>query len=434
MLDATAHILVSLMALGMGLAFVSADRHSQTSRALAAGFAFTGLSIYLNVVFLARFPQPPSWSGWLALPETLAIICLLEWILRVRRTVPADVSLNTRTGDRVLRLGQVAGAAYGLFSLLWPEVRLQAFLRAGDQPAMFLSGGFWLFFAPILLAMLAGLVGILLLLNRRPDRAEAIRVLAMAGATPFLVAGFVLPLDAAALSAGIGEILFFVGAVHYHVLQGQRGQFMSRFLSPQVARLVSEQGLDQAMQESSREITVVCCDLRGFTAYAARRSSTEVLQVLREYYDASGQVVAEYGATIKDFAGDGILILVGAPLPVAYHATRALDMAARIREAVQRRAAQWSTPTQRLGIGFGVATGVVTVGVIGSSSRLEYTAVGSAVNLASRLCEQALDGEILVDARTTELADGARLQARAPLTVKGFAQPVPCATLEAEAA
>src|SRR5690606_5001387 len=115
---------------------------------------------------------------------------------------------------------------------------------------------------------------ILLLLNRRPDRAEAIRVVAMALATPLFVAGFVLPVEYAALVVVIGEIVFLIGAVHYHVLQGQRGQFMSRFLSPQVARLVSEYGLAQAMRESSREISVVCCDLRGFTRYAAAHPSS----------------------------------------------------------------------------------------------------------------------------------------------------------------
>ena len=429
--DSVAHILVSLIALGMGLAFVSADRGSRTSRALGAGFAFVGLSIYLNAVVLGRYASPPVWSGWLALPEALAMVCVLEWVLRVRSTVPAAADLNTRTGDRVLRLGQAAAVLYGAMALLWPELRLTSFLRAADQPELFRSAGFWMFFTPILLAMLAGLSGILLLLNRRPERSETIRVLAMAAATPFLVAGFILPLDAAALSAGIGEILFVVGAVHSLVLQGQRGQFMSRFLSPQVARMVAEQGLERAMQESSREVTVVCCDLRGFTAYASAQSSAQVLQVLREYYDASGRVVAEFGATIKDFAGDGILILVGAPLPIAYHAQRGLEMAAGIRSAVQRQTQRWSTPTHRLGIGFGVATGVVTVGVIGSASRLEYTAVGSAVNLASRLCEQAQDGEILVDARTVELAGDRNLQTRAPLRIKGYTELVTCALLPA---
>jgi adenylate cyclase len=430
MIDTTSHVLVSLIALGMALAFVSADRQSKTSRALAGGFAGVGLSIYLNVVVVSEYQIGPALAGWFALPETAAMVCILQWILRVRQTLPAAAHLDTRPGDRVLRVGQAAAVFYGLASVLWPELRAEQFIRAGEQPRLFLKPGFWLFFAPVLLAMLSGLMSTLLLLNRRPDRAEAIRVIAMAASTPFLVAGFVLPLNAAALSAGIGEIVFFVGAVHYHVLQGQRGQFMSRFLSPQVAHLVAEQGLERAMQESQREITVVCCDLRGFTAYAAQRPSTDVLQVLRAYYDATGRVVAEYGATIKDFAGDGVLILVGAPLPVPYHAQRGLEMAARIRDDVHALTLRLRMPGEpALGIGLGVATGRVTVGVIGSTSRLEYTAVGSAVNLACRLCEQAQNGQVLVDARTQELASGVLLQPLMPLVLKGFAQPVACAAL-----
>ncbi|WP_043113928.1 adenylate/guanylate cyclase domain-containing protein [Solimonas soli] len=424
-----AHTVVALVALGMGLAFVSADRRSPTSRALAATYAYIGISIYLNIVWTGEWTTAdgalPRWAGWFALPEAAATVTMLEWIIRVRRTVPVNLDLDTRFGDRVLRSGQLAGVIYGLVSLFWPDVRLTHFLRASANPALFLSGGFWLFAAPLLYAVAAGFVGILLLLNRRPDRAETTRVLAMAIAVPFLVTAFVLPVDAAAVSVILGEIIFFIGSTHYHVLQGQRGQFMSRFLSPQLAKLVGEQGLARAMQESQREISVVCCDLRGFTPYAAATPSSRVLQVLREYYDAVGAVVSEYEATIKDFAGDGILILVGAPLPIPYHATRALEMAQRIRDLGLALTERWSTPQHRLGIGLGVATGMVTVGVIGSASRLEYTAVGSAVNLASRLCEQAASGEILVDVRTADLAGSELLQAREAIVVKGFGEPVP---------
>ncbi|TXH04654.1 MAG: adenylate/guanylate cyclase domain-containing protein [Nevskiaceae bacterium] len=423
--EITPHILVSLMALGMGLAFLSADRDSLTSRALAAALAFVGLSIYLNVALIRDLHHPPPWSGWLALPETAATIAILEWLLRVRRTVPAAPGMNVTMGDRILRLGQGAGVLYGIFSLLWPEVRTQEFLRVATEPGAFRSWGFWLFATPVLFATFAGLVGILLLLNRRPDRAEKTRLLAMAGSIPFFLAGFVLPLNAAAITVVIGEIVLLVGSVHYHVLQGQRGQFMSRFLSPQVARLVSERGLVSAMQEKHLEITVVCCDLRGFTAYAQGHGSAQVLRVLRDYYDAVGQIVADFGGTIKDFAGDGILILVGAPLPVEQHARIGVEIARRIRVVATELTRRWSTPDHRLGIGIGVASGLVTVGVIGASARLEYTAVGSAVNLASRLCEQALHGEILVDSRTVELAGRDGMTPRPALDVKGFADSVP---------
>jgi class 3 adenylate cyclase len=277
----------------------------------------------------------------------------------------------------------------------------------------------------VLLAVLTGLLSGLLLLRRKPDRPELVRLIGVGGAVPFLIAGFVLRLDWAAVSLLVGEMIFLIGAVQYHVLQGQRGQFMSRFLSSQVAELVRERGLEGAMEQNYLEITVVVSDLRGFTAYAQAHPSSRVIQVLRDYYDAVGQVVADYGATIKDYAGDGILILVGAPLPMANHGAVALSIARRVREVCREVTARWSADRgRRLGIGVGVASGFVTVGVIGSASRLEYTAVGPAVNLASRLCEEAGDGEILLDARTHELAGELRLEALGPRTVKGFREPV----------
>jgi class 3 adenylate cyclase len=425
MVDITPHILVSLVALGMGLAFVSADRDSATSRALAAALCFLGLSIYLNVSLVRDLHHAPAWSGWLGVPEAATTIAVLEWLFRVRRTIPAARGMNVTAGDRVLRSGQVAGVIYAVLAILYPQVRAEEFLRAGVAPETFRKWGFWMFALPVLYSTLAGLFGVLLILNRKPDRAEKVRVLALAASIPFFLAGFVLTLNAAAISVVIGEIVLLIGSVHYHVLQGQRGQFMSRFLSPQVAKMVSERGLSSAMQQKQLEITVVCCDLRGFTAYAQAHSSSHVLEVLREYYDAVGKIVADFGATIKDFAGDGILILVGAPLPLDEHAKVGLEMARRIRIVATEMTRRWSTPTHTLGIGLGVATGMVTVGIIGSASRLEYTAVGSAVNLASRLCEQAHHGDILVDSRTAALAGGSDLEQRSPLGVKGFGAAVP---------
>ena len=428
MLAHSASIVVALVALGIGLAFLSADRRSPASRALALGFAAVGLSIYLNIVVETVWQSgraSPVWTAWFALPEALAVIALLDWILRVRRTVPVRVPLDTRFGDMALRSGQVAALLYGLFSLLWPELRSQAFLRAGTHPQQLASAGFWLFATPMVYAMLSAMVGIGLLLRRRPDRGETIRVLAMALAGPFLIAGLILPADLAAVSVALGEIIFFIGATHYHVLQGQRGQFLARFLSADVVRLVAEQGLRRAMQESQREISIVCCDLRGFTPFAAAQASSQVLQVLREYYDEVGAAVAEHGATIKDFAGDGVLILVGAPLPVPDHARRARELARRIRSGGLALAQRRGDAAHPLGIGIGIATGTVTVGVIGPNSRLEYTAVGSPVNLACRLCEQAQNGEILVDAGTAAQTGGVVLTAREAAPVKGFVGAVP---------
>jgi class 3 adenylate cyclase len=428
-------ILIALVAMGMAIAFSYADWASRTSRALSLTLAWLALAILGNSGFLYQYADSAVvLPGWLALPESAALLFGLEWLLRVRATVPAR-DLDTKTGDRMLRLGQAAALLYSLFSILFPELRARDFLFAASHPQALLRPGFWLFALPVLFGCCTGILSGLLLLNRRPDRPERMRVLAMGVATPFLVAGFVLRMDYASISIATGEMVFLIGAVQYHVLQGQRGQFMSRFLSSQVATLVRERGLRGAMEQNHLEITVVVSDLRGFTGYAQAHPSSRVIQALSDYYDVVGGIVADYGATIKDYAGDGILILVGAPLPVTQHAAVGLALARRVRQACEEVTARWGSGSHQLGIGLGVASGYVTVGVIGSSStRLEYVAVGPAVNLASRLCEEAGDGEILVDARTRELVGDGVLQALAPLAIKGFAGPVPVYALPAGAA
>jgi class 3 adenylate cyclase len=424
--DVTAHILVCLVALGMALAFISADRQSPTSRWLALSFAFIGIAIDLNIVVNIQW-DPPLWlQGLFAIPESLAIIALLEWIYRVRMTVPAG-DLDTRTGDVALRVGQALAVLYSVAAMLAPEWRNEYFYGALARGTA-MRWEFYVFAVPVFFSGLAGIASMLLLLNRRPDRPERVRVLAMLFAIPFMASSFVTPLEFTALAMIIGEIILFIGATQYHVLQGQRGQFMSRFLSPQVAELVRRRGLAQAMQENLLDITVMCCDLRGFTPYAQAHPSSDVLRVLREYYDAVGEVVARHGATIKDFAGDGVLVLVGAPLAQADHARVGVQLAQEVRTAVRPVVRRASSASHRLGIGVGVASGPVTVGVIGSSGRYEYTAVGPAVNLASRLCELAADGEVLLAAATIEqcgdCGHNAALQPRRPVTVKGYAEPV----------
>jgi adenylate cyclase len=421
MISIVPNLMVAIVAVGMALAFIVVDYQSPTSRALALGLVLLGLAIVSNVGYLYHRGDPP---GWLSLPEGAALAAALEWVLRVRRTLPGR-ELDVRFGDYLLRIGQAAAALYCLLSILYPEVRARDFLFAAASLGALRRSGFWLFAAPILFGALTGVLAGALMLARQPDRSERARVIALGTSLPFFIAGFILRLEWAAISILVGEMIFLIGAVQYHVLQGQRGQFLSRFMSPQVASLVHERGLSGAMQQNYLEITAVVSDVRGFTAYAQSHPSSRVIHVLREYYDAVGEVVARYGGTIKDFAGDGILILVGAPLPVPEHAAVGLAIGRDVRLAVQAITRKWSSERHRLGVGIGVATGFVTVGVIGSASRLEYTAVGPAVNLASRLCEQAADGEILVDGRTRELVAGVELEARTAVVVKGFAGEVP---------
>lgn len=426
----TAPVVVALTALGMSLAFVLADRRSPISRAMASFLAMVGMSIALAVLIaepLHRMRGVAFWDGLFALPEALAFYFAAEWLYLVRQTIPAG-KLNTRGADNFLRVAQGLAGLYGVLSLLFPHERLEYFINILRDNVLTVHPWFYGFAVPLVLALLLMTASGLLMMNRRPDRAEAVRGLTFLIGAPFMAASLILPLHIAPIASTIGLMICLVGGVQYHVTQGRRAQFMARFMAPQVAAMVSRRGLRSATEEQTLELSVVCCDLRGFTAFTAGTSSRQVIQILREYYDMVGAAATEFGGTIKDQAGDGVLILVGAPLHFEDHAQRALNMALRIREQGVALTQRWSGEELQLGMGVGVASGFVTVGVIGAASRLEYTAVGPSVNLASRLCSEAAHGEILVDERTHALlaAHGAvnHLREGEALKLKGFAQPV----------
>ena len=426
----TPHVITSLLALGMAIAFVAADRRSPTSRALGFFLGTVGMAIAVGTLVAPKVYAGgmPAWGGVLVVPETLAFVFAYEWLLRVRRTVPAR-NLYTAGPDRLLRVAQGLAILYGVFALAFPEQRAEHFsgellLEEGERRQWW----FYLFAGPLALSLLLSTFSGLLLLKRRPDKAEGLRVVAFVLGGPFMASGTVLPQDLSPIPTTIGMLIFLYGAVQYHVIQGRRAQFMSRFLAPQVAELVHQRGLRAATQENSLELSVVCCDLRGFTAFSKSTPPHKVIQILRQYYDVVGAAAARSGGTIKDQAGDGVLILVGAPVPFADHAQRALEMAKTIRADAMALVQRWSDADLRLGVGVGVASGFVTVGVIGAASRLEYTAVGPAVNLASRMCSEAEHGEVLIDQRTNELLDAlARERDLRPgeaLRLKGYEQPV----------
>ena len=429
--SATPHVITALLALGMALAFHAADRRSPTSRALAAFLSWVGIAIAVGTLvapaLLAGRPMPV-WAGIFAIPETLAFLFAYEWLLRVRRTVPSR-NLDTTGPDKLLRIAQFLALLYAAAALAFPVERAAHF--AGEillDPGETRSEWFYVFATPLALSLALASFSGLLLLKRRPDRGEGLRVVSFVLGAPFMASGIVLPQELSPIPTTIGMLIFFVGAVQYHVIQGRRAQFMSRFLSPQVAELVRQRGLRAATQESTVQLSVVCCDLRGFTAFSKSTPSHRVIQILRDYYDAVGAAAATYGGTIKDQAGDGVLILVGAPIPFPDHARRALDLARTLRRRAMALIDRWSDAEMRLGIGIGIASGYVTAGVIGAASRLEYTAVGPAVNLASRLCSEAAHGEVLIDQRTSELLDAASksefLRRGEALTLKGYEQPV----------
>lgn len=183
---------------------------------------------------------------------------------------------------------------------------------------------------------------------------------------------------------------------------------LKRFLAPQVAELVDRKGDDAILEGRRTEVVAVFCDLRGFTAFSARAAPEEVMSVLSEYYEALGAIITRYAATLTSFSGDGLMVLVNAPVPVAEPALRAVDLALEMQRSVQQLIVGWRARGHRIGFGVGLAMGPATVGRIGYESRFDYTAIGSVVNLASRLCASAADREILADTTVAEAVRGKR--------------------------
>ena len=414
---------VGAAGIGVAITYFFGDPRSPATRALAFAVGMVGLA---NASYPAQHVLHPDgeriwWLVGLPILDALVMTGLFLWMIRVARAAqPTERAL------RWIRRCAWAFAAittiYLVLGGMYPTERMTRFLFCLGHTQGCSGPYFWIFGTPVaLMGSLLVAVG-LIVFSQRIDEAERQRVVCVALAAPFFFANYVLPAGYNVLTSLPGLFIFLIGGLRYHTIQGERGQFLSRFLSREVVKQVAERGLAVTMQPQKLELTVVCCDLRGFTRFSGLNDSGVVTQLLGEYYEAVGREVAEYEATIQGFVGDGIVILVGAPIPVFDHAARGLALSQRILLAAQGITRRWSRPETPLAAGVGVSSGVVTVGVIGSTSQLEYTAIGTAVNLASRLCDLALGGEILVDVRTVELAGPRGLVARGPVHVKGMGE------------
>jgi len=410
------YLLLGLSSVGLAMAIYLADPRSPTTRSLALALGANGWE-WIETPWVFVRPLPALAYFDLLLIVTAAI-AFAEWLYRVARTAETTPRALVWI-TRCTRIVQAVSVCFLLWGGLFLEDLYTRFIDAAPLVNIVSDPKLLPFATALGVVTIAYVAGGVILFLQKIDPAEHVRAIALVVAMPFLAAGLALSPTAAMVSNMCGQIVILMGAIRYHALQGERGRFMSKFLSPQVERLVRLRGMAHAMQPTTLEITAVACDLRGFTKYSQCHASQEVVRLLGEYYEAVGVVVAKFGATIKDYAGDGILMLVGAPLPVAEHATIGLTLAREVRDAATGVVRRWSVPQSVLGVGVGVASGVVTAGGIGSASRMEYAAVGPAVNLASRFCSLAADGEILTDARTAELAGTSALLPRGNVAVKG---------------
>ena len=200
---------------------------------------------------------------------------------------------------------------------------------------------------------------------------------------------------------------------------------LKRFLAPQLAELIVARGDENILETHRRDIVVVFCDLRGFTAFAETAEPEEVLDLLREYHGALGPIVSASEGTLDHFSGDGIMVFFNDPVPVPDPSERAVRMAVEMREAMARLQAQWHRQGREIGFGAGIARGYATLGQIGFADRVDYTAIGTVCNLAARLCAEAKDGQILISRRVAAAVESiARLEEIGDLALKGLMQAV----------
>lgn len=215
-----------------------------------------------------------------------------------------------------------------------------------------------------------------------------------------------------------------------HRVQEQVGELerlgrLKRFFSPQLVELVVSAGGEKLLHSHRREVTVVFCDLRGFTAFSETAEPEEVMDVLREYHTTLGKVIFHFEGTLERFAGDGLMVFFNDPLPCPDHAIRAVRMAMAMRQEMGARLEQWRKRGHELDFGIGIAQGYATLGMIGFEGRVDYAAVGPTTNLASRLCDAAQGGHILVSQRVfTAVEDGVAAEPMGELTLKGLRNPV----------
>jgi GAF domain-containing protein len=200
---------------------------------------------------------------------------------------------------------------------------------------------------------------------------------------------------------------------------------LRRFLPPQVADLIVASGTEKELDSHRREITALFCDLRGFTGFSESSDPEDVMALLRDYHAAIGEIIVKYSGTLERFAGDGVMVIFNDPVPVENPALQAVLMALDMRAAIGGMIEKWRDLGHDLGFGIGIAHGFATLGTIGFEGRFDYAAIGTVSNVASRLCDEAKPGQILISPRVRQAVDKAvTVEPVGEFTLKGIRRPM----------
>ena len=200
---------------------------------------------------------------------------------------------------------------------------------------------------------------------------------------------------------------------------------LRRFLPPQVADLIVASGTEKQLESHRREITALFCDLRGFTGFTESADAEDVMALLRDYHAAIGELVIRYSGTLERYAGDGVMVVFNDPVPVENPALQAVLMALELRDALGALTQTWSRLGHEIGFGIGIAHGFATLGTIGYEGRFDYAAIGTVSNVASRLCDEAKPGQILISPRVlTKVENAVKVEPVGEFALKGIRRPL----------
>jgi adenylate cyclase len=219
--------------------------------------------------------------------------------------------------------------------------------------------------------------------------------------------------------------------VQEQVAELERLRRLRRFLAPQLAELIVSADGDSLLESHRREIAVLCCDLVGFSEFGETTEPEAVMNVLHEYYAAVGELSFAFEGTLGHFTGGGLMVFFNDPLPCPDPAGQAVRLAIAIREKISELIVGWRKRGYELGFRAGIDLGFATLGTIGVEERADYGAIGSVVNLAVRLCDEARDGQILVSQRVHAAVDNwVEAASVGVLTLKCFVKPVGVFSIE----
>jgi class 3 adenylate cyclase len=205
----------------------------------------------------------------------------------------------------------------------------------------------------------------------------------------------------------------------------ERMSRLRRFLPPQVADLIVASGSERQLESHRREITALFCDLRGFTGFTESADAEDVMALLRDYHAAIGELVIKYSGTLERYAGDGVMVVFNDPVPVENSALQAVLMALEVRDAIGMLTERWRRLGHDIGFGIGIAHGFATLGTIGFEGRFDYAAIGTVSNVASRLCDEAKPGQILISPRVLMAVENAvKIEPVGEFELKGIRRPL----------